>query len=86
MRTSISGTSIATTIHGSPTQRRANFRYGDTAPLRRNYLPADYRADCAAHRVVASVHVEAEWDPRDPVGETRWLPKAPAETDFRPQR
>jgi predicted TIM-barrel fold metal-dependent hydrolase len=51
----------------------ANFRYGDTAPLRRNYLPQDYRADCAAHRVVASVHMEAEWDPRDPVGETRWL-------------
>jgi len=51
----------------------ANFRYGDTAPLRRNYLPADYRADAAAHRVVASVHMEAEWDPRDPVGETRWL-------------
>jgi predicted TIM-barrel fold metal-dependent hydrolase len=51
----------------------ANFRYGDVAPLRRNYLPRDYFADTAGHRVIATVHMEAEWDPRDPVGETRWL-------------
>ena len=49
------------------------FRYGNYASLRRNYLPTDYLADAAAHRVVATVHVEAEWDPGDPVGETRWL-------------
>ncbi len=49
------------------------FRYGDYRALRRDYLPADYRRDAARHRVVATVHVEAEWDPRDPVGETRWL-------------
>ena len=49
------------------------FRYGDTRPLRRPYLPAQYRADCAKHRVVKTVHVEAGWDPGDPVGETRWL-------------
>jgi predicted TIM-barrel fold metal-dependent hydrolase len=49
------------------------FRYGDTRALRRSYLPADYRADTARHRVVATVHVEAEWDPADPLGETRWL-------------
>ncbi len=49
------------------------FRYGSTAALRRNYLPADYRADSVRHRVVATVHVEAEWDSSDPVGETRWL-------------
>jgi len=56
------------------------FRYGDYAALRRNYLPADYRADTARHRIVATVHVEAEWDPRDPVGETRWLAALRAET------
>src|SRR5260221_3146678 len=50
------------------------FRYGDYAVLKRDYLPADYRADSGAHRVVATVHVEAEWDPGDPIGETRWLP------------
>src|SRR5260221_11903780 len=49
------------------------FRYGDYAVLKRDYLPADYRADSGAHRVVATVHVEAEWDPGDPIGETRWL-------------
>jgi predicted TIM-barrel fold metal-dependent hydrolase len=49
------------------------FRYGDYAAIKRNYLPPDYRADTAGHRVVATVHVEAEWDPGDPVGETRWL-------------
>ncbi len=49
------------------------FRYGDYAGLRRDYLPADYRRDSAAFRVVGTVHCEAEWDPADPVGETRWL-------------
>jgi predicted TIM-barrel fold metal-dependent hydrolase len=56
------------------------FRYGDYAPLRRDYLPADYRRDAAGHRVVATVHIEAEWNPADPVGETRWLAALRAET------
>jgi len=58
------------------------FRYGDYAALRRNYLPADYFADAAGHRIVATVHVEAEWDPRDPVGETRWLAALRERTGF----
>jgi predicted TIM-barrel fold metal-dependent hydrolase len=49
------------------------FRYGDYTALCRNYLPDDFRRDCAGHRVVKTVYVEAEWDPRDPVGETRWV-------------
>ncbi len=49
------------------------FRYGDYGAIRRSYLPADYRRDAAGHDVVGTVHVEAEWDPKDPVGETRWL-------------
>lgn len=49
------------------------FRYGDYSALKRNYLPEDFRRDTANQNVVASVHVEAEWDPADPVGETRWL-------------
>jgi predicted TIM-barrel fold metal-dependent hydrolase len=49
------------------------FRYGDYTALRRSYLPADFRRDCGAHRVVKTVYVEAEWDPQDPVGETRWV-------------
>lgn len=46
---------------------------GDLRPLLRDYLPDDLRADAAGHNLVASVHVEANWDPADPVGETRWL-------------
>jgi len=51
----------------------AAFRYGDTRPLRRNYLPEHYAADARSHAVAATVHVEAEWDRGDPVAETRWL-------------
>ncbi len=49
------------------------FRYGDYTALRRTYLPHDYRADAGKYDIVMTVHVEAEWDPRDPVSETRWL-------------
>ncbi|HEY7385639.1 MAG TPA: amidohydrolase family protein [Beijerinckiaceae bacterium] len=49
------------------------FRYGDYSALRRNYLPPDYRADVGRHRVVRTVHIEAEWDRAAPVAETRWL-------------
>ena len=49
------------------------FRYGDYRALRRNYLPADYAHDTSAFDLVGSVYVEAEWDPADPVGETRWI-------------
>jgi len=49
------------------------FRYGDYAALRRPYLPADYLADAAGLPVVGTVYVETEWDPRDPLGETRWV-------------
>ena len=49
------------------------FRYGDTRPLRRTYLPADYRVDTRGHRIVGTVYVETEWDPADPLGETRWV-------------
>jgi predicted TIM-barrel fold metal-dependent hydrolase len=53
------------------------FRYGDTRPLRRTYLPADYLGDARGHRVVHTVYVETEWDPADPVGEMRWLHALP---------
>ncbi len=49
------------------------FRYGDYAALRRNYLPPDYRADVGRHRVLKTVHVEAEWDRSSPIAESRWL-------------
>lgn len=49
------------------------FRYGDSRPLRRNYLPADYRRDAAGQQIVATVYMEAEHDPADPLRETRWV-------------
>jgi predicted TIM-barrel fold metal-dependent hydrolase len=58
------------------------FRYGDYRVLRRNYLPPDYRRDAAGHNVVKTVYVETEWDPRDFVGETRWLQEIIAATGF----
>lgn len=48
-------------------------RYGDHSSLRRPYLPADYRRDTAGFDLVGSVYVEAEWDPRDPIGEMRYI-------------
>jgi predicted TIM-barrel fold metal-dependent hydrolase len=58
------------------------FRYGDYSALRRNYLPRDYLRDAAGHDVVKTVYVETEWDPRDFVGETRWLQEIIAATGF----
>jgi len=47
--------------------------YGDHTPICRDYLIADYLADASPHNVVKSVHVQANWDPADAVGETRWV-------------
>ncbi len=49
------------------------FRYGDYSALKRNYLPADYRNDAAGFDIRGTVFVETEWNPADPVGETRWV-------------
>lgn len=44
---------------------------GSLAPIERDYLLADYRADTAGYDLVHSVHIEAV--PADAVAETRWL-------------
>jgi predicted TIM-barrel fold metal-dependent hydrolase len=49
------------------------FRYGDYSALRRTYLPPDYRRDAAGFQLAGSVFVETEWNPKDPIGETRWV-------------
>lgn len=38
-----------------------------------DYLPGDYLTDSAGYNVIGVVHIEAHWDPKDRVGETRWL-------------
>jgi predicted TIM-barrel fold metal-dependent hydrolase len=58
------------------------FRYGDYGALRRNYMPPDYFRDAAGHQVVKTVFVETEWDPRDAVGESRWLAEVIAASGF----
>ncbi|MGQ0511177.1 MAG: amidohydrolase family protein [Betaproteobacteria bacterium] len=58
------------------------FRYGDYSALRRPYLPADYFADAGTQQVVKTVYVEAEWDPRDPLGETAWVDRLRRDTGF----
>jgi len=54
------------------------FRYGDYSALRKSYLPADYLRDVGNSRPAMTVHVEAEWDRGDPLGETRWLEEVAA--------
>ncbi len=49
------------------------FRYGDYRAIRRRYLPPDYLADTMPYRVEKTVYVEAEWNPRDPIGEMRYI-------------
>lgn len=44
---------------------------GDTAQIRRNYGPDEYRADAAMFNVAGTVHLDGGFYPLDPVGETR---------------
>lgn len=46
---------------------------GGLDAIRRTFVVEDYLRDAARQPIAASVHVEALWDPADPVGETRWL-------------
>lgn len=48
------------------------FRYGDYSAIKRRYLPDDYRQDVSGHGIVETVYIETEWDPTDPIGETRY--------------
>jgi predicted TIM-barrel fold metal-dependent hydrolase len=63
---------------------RIPFRYGDYGAICRPFLPADYDAAAAPHRVVAHVLMEGEWDAADPIGEARWV-HGLAQREGRPQ-
>ena len=52
---------------------RIPFRYGDYAPICKNFLPEDYAAQCGTHRVLRHVVMEGEWTPDDPAGEALWM-------------
>ena len=47
--------------------------WGDLSPLQRSYGVADLIADIGELPVVKSVHVQANFDPSNPVGESAWL-------------
>lgn len=49
------------------------FRYGDYSAICRPYYPADYKIDAGPHNVVKTVYLEAEWNPRDPIGEMDFI-------------
>jgi predicted TIM-barrel fold metal-dependent hydrolase len=58
-----------------------HFFLGDYTPLRqRNYLPDDYRDAARRFVVEGTVHIEAERDRSDEIGETRWLSALAAAT------
>src|SRR5690606_28893744 len=46
---------------------------GSSDPLLRNCTSDDYLRDADGQKLVKSVHLDVGLDPRDPVGETRWL-------------
>lgn len=47
--------------------------FGSVEPIRRDYLPDDYKRDTQGQNIVATVHIEAGWDERYLDQETQWL-------------
>lgn len=60
------------------------FRYGDYSAICKPFMPPDYDAAVKPWNVVASVTMEGEWNPSDPIGELHWL-HALQESCGRPQ-
>jgi len=56
-----------------PEDREAAF--GNLKNLAVDYLLPEYRKDTATIELAGLVHVEAAWDPTNPVGESKWLAK-----------
>lgn len=54
-------------------------RHGDYSRICRSYLPDEYKRNIALHKVIASVHVEAECDRTQQVAETEWLEQTHAQ-------
>jgi predicted TIM-barrel fold metal-dependent hydrolase len=46
--------------------------FGDPAPIQKNYLPSDFKADIGALPVAKSVHIQVGVAPEDSVKETLW--------------
>jgi predicted TIM-barrel fold metal-dependent hydrolase len=57
-----------------------NFFMGNYDGIKRNFLPDDYIREAKGHHVLKTVHIEAEWNRGDQVGETKWLMDLHAKT------
>ena len=58
------------------------FRYGNYKSICKNFLTKDYFEVSKNHNIVKTIHMETEWDPNDPIGETEWLHKLFEMTGF----
>jgi len=63
-------------------EARREMWIGDHSSLRRDYLIQDYLQDAQRQNVVKCVHLQAQWDHSDPVGETAWLQSVADEHKF----
>ena len=52
---------------------KEKFFLGDNSPIRKNFLPEDYRRVSARHNVIKTVHVEAECNRNGQVAESEWI-------------
>ena len=58
------------------------FRYGDYSAICL-YLPDEDKRDATPqHNIVKTVYIEAEWDPKDPVGEMEYIARFRRETGW----
>lgn len=61
---------------------KEDFFLGDNSPIRKNYLPADFRRDSARHNVIKTVHIEAECDRTTQLAESEWITQINAAHGF----
>lgn len=66
-------------LHAEP--RLVTF-VGDIEPIVKDYTAVDLLADAGGMPLVKSVHIQAEFDPSRPVGETAWLQSQADATGF----
>jgi predicted TIM-barrel fold metal-dependent hydrolase len=56
-------------LHGEPMEAV----FGPYDAIRKNYLIRDFRNESQKHEIIKSVHIQTEFDPANPSGETAWL-------------
>ena len=59
-----------------------DFRYGNYEQICKNFLVGDYMKVSENYNVSKTIHMEAEWDRKDPIGEIIWLEKIHKEFGF----